>query len=226
MIWPAGSSEPLTAVAVAISVMAVVALSVVTNSLERSAAAALQMGNADFMVAQKGSPSLLDSVVTEAQVAGVAKTTGVQSAVGTLVTTVRLDASHPQFLQMGLDPAQLAPFGVQIVAGQAYTPTATDEVMLGWQAGEDLHKKVGDTVKMGTTSYRVVGLYSLKQVSGDTASMFPLISLQGVGAQTGNGHHGGGEGRTGRLDRPGQKTGRADLPESGHRAVRVRVRSG
>ena len=32
MIWPAGSSEPLTAVAVAISVMAVVALSVVTNS--------------------------------------------------------------------------------------------------------------------------------------------------------------------------------------------------
>ena len=168
----------LTAVAVAISVMAIVTLSVVTNSLERSAAAVLQMGNADFMVAQKGSPSLLDSVVTDAQVAGVAKTAGVQSAVGALVTTVRLDASHPQFLQIGLDPAQLAPFGVQIVAGRAYTATASDEVMLGWQAAQDLHKKVGDTVKMGTASYRVVGLYSLKQVSGDTASMFPLIALQ------------------------------------------------
>jgi putative ABC transport system permease protein len=168
----------LTAVAVAISVMAIVTLSVVTTSLERSAAAVLQMGNADFMVAQKGSPSLLDSVVTDTQVAGVANTPGVQSAVGALVTTVRLDASHPQFLQIGLDPAQLAPFGVQIVAGRAYTATATDEVMLGWQAADDIHKRVGDAVEMGGSSYRVVGLYSLRQVSGDTASMFPLIALQ------------------------------------------------
>ena len=168
----------LTAVAVAISVMAIVTLSVVTKSLESSAADVLQMGNADFMVAQKGSPNLLNGVVTDIQVSGVAGTTGVQSAVGALVDTVRLDASHPQFLEIGLDPAQLAPFGVQIVAGRAYTATATNEVMLGWQAAQDIHKKVGDLVKIGTSSFRVVGLYDLKQVSGDTASMFPLIALQ------------------------------------------------
>jgi putative ABC transport system permease protein len=175
----------LTAVAVAISVMAIVTLSVVTTSLERSAAAVLQMGNADFMVAQKGSPTILDSVVTETQVEGVAKAAGVQSAVGALVTTTRLDASHPQFLQIGLDPADLAPFGVQVVAGRVYTPTAVDEMMLGWQAAEDLHKNVGDSLTIGSDRYRVVGIYSLKQVSGDTASMFPLITLQATERKTG-----------------------------------------
>lgn len=168
----------LTAVAVAISVMAIVTLSVVTKSLQNSAAAVLQTGKADFVVAQKGSPGILDSVVTETQVAGVAKTPGVRSAIGALVTTTRLDASHPQFLEVGLDPAALEPFGVQVVAGRAYTATATDEIMLGWQAAEDLGKHVGDTIRIGRTTYQIVGIYSLKQVFTDTASMLPLITMQ------------------------------------------------
>ncbi|MDA8047802.1 MAG: ABC transporter permease [Actinomycetota bacterium] len=168
----------LTAVAVAISVMAIVTLSLVTKSLERSAAAVLQMGNADFIVAQKGAPDILSSVVTDTQVVGVSKTAGVQSAVGALIDTFRLDAAHPQFLQIGLAPGELAPFGVKIVAGRAYGATATNEIMLGWQAAQDIHKSVGDSLKVGATSYRIVGLYSLAQVSGDTASMFPLIPLQ------------------------------------------------
>jgi len=168
----------LTAVAVAVSVMTIVALSVVTKSLQDSAAAVLQMGNADFTVAQKGSPAILDSVVTDAQAAGVANTAGVQSAVGALVTITRLDASHPQFLQIGIDPSALAPFGVQVVAGRAYAATAENEMMLGWQAAEDLGKKVGDSLAIGQTTYQVVGIYSLKQVFGDAASMFSLVGMQ------------------------------------------------
>ena len=168
----------LTAVAVAISVMAIVTLSVVTKSLQDSAASVLQTGKADFVVAQKGSPGILDSVVTETQVRGVTRTSGVESAIGALVTTARLDASHPQFLQIGLDPGALGPFGVQVVAGRAYSATAADEIMLGWQAAEDLHKHVGDSLRIDRTTYRVVGIYSLKQVFGDAASMMPLIAMQ------------------------------------------------
>lgn len=168
----------LTAVAVAISVMAIVTLTVVTKSLQDSAASVLQTGKADFVVAQKGSPGILDSVVTETQVGGVAKTAGVGSAIGALVTTTRLDASRPQFLQVGLDPTALEPFGVQVVAGRAYSATATDEIMLGWQAAEDLGKHVGDSIRIDRNTYRVVGIYSLKQVFGDTASILPLIAMQ------------------------------------------------
>jgi len=168
----------LTAMAVAISVMAIVTLSVVTKSLQDSAAAVLQMGRADFVVAQKGSPGVLDSVVTDTQVGGVAKVPGVTSAIGALVTTTRLDADHPQFLQIGLDPAALERFGVQVVAGRAYAPTSENEIMLGWQAAEDLGKHVGDSIVIDRTTYQVVGIYSIKQVFGDTGCMLPLIGMQ------------------------------------------------
>lgn len=168
----------LTAVAVAVSVMAIVTLTVVTKSLQDSAASVLQIGRADFVVAQKGAPDLLDSVVTDKQVAGLSKTPGVASAIGALVTTTPLDSSHPQFLEVGVDPAALETFGVQVVAGRAYTATATNELMLGWQAAEDLGKHVGDTVRIDRTTYRVVGIYSIKQVFGDAASMLPLITMQ------------------------------------------------
>ena len=168
----------LTAAAVAISVMAIVTLTVVTQSLQESAASVLQTGQADFTVAQKGAPDTLDSVVTDAQVARVAAVPGVASAVGALVASTNLDSSHPFFLEIGVAPAALAPFGVKIVAGRAYGPTARDEMMLGWQAAQDLGKRVGDTITVDRTPYRVVGIYSIRQVFGDTASMFPLVPLQ------------------------------------------------
>ena len=168
----------LTAAAVAISVMAIVTLTVVTDSLQKSAASVLQTGNADFTVAQKGAPDLLDSVVTDTQVAQIAATPGVRSAIGVLVTVTRLDASHPAFLEIGVSPDALVPFGVQVVAGRPYAALASDEIMLGWQAAQDLHKRVGDSVRIDRTSYRIVGLYSIKQVFGDEASMLPLIPMQ------------------------------------------------
>ncbi len=158
--------------------MAIVTLSVVTQSLQDSAASVLQTGQADFTVAQKGAADTLDSVVTDAQVARVAATPGVASAVGALVASSNLDPSHPFFLKIGVTPSALAPFGVKVVAGRAYGATAANEIMLGWQAAQDLGKRVGDTVTIERTPYRVVGIYSIRQVFGDTASMFPLVPLQ------------------------------------------------
>ena len=168
----------LTAAAVAVSVMAIVTLAVVTDSLQKSAASVPRTGSADFTVAQKGSPGILDSVVTDTQVAQVAATPGVESAVGAVVSTTRLDASHPVFLEIGISPAALGPFGVAIVSGRPFGATAADAVILGWQAAQDLHKKVGDTLRLDQTDYRIVGVYSIKQVFGDTASMLPLIPMQ------------------------------------------------
>lgn len=168
----------LTAAAVAVSVMAIVTLSVVTDSLQQSAASVLRTGNADFTVAQKGAPEILDSVVTDTQVAQISRTPGVESAVGALVTTTRLDSSHPVFLEIGISPDALVPFGVQIVAGRAFGATADDEIMLGWQAAEDLGKTVGGTIRIDSSNYRIVGLYSIKQVFGDAACMLPLVPMQ------------------------------------------------
>ncbi|MDA8310482.1 MAG: ABC transporter permease [Actinomycetota bacterium] len=168
----------LTAAAVAISVTAVVTLGVVTASLENSAANVLLMGKADFIVAQKSVATALTSVVTEAQASRVARTAGVHSAVGVLVGTVHLNATNPVFIEIGVAPTRLKTFGVTIVSGHPYGAHARHEVMLGWQAAQSLHKRVGNTIRIGTIDYTVVGLYSVNQVFGNAAAMFPLTTLQ------------------------------------------------
>ncbi len=170
----------LTALAVAISVMAVVTLGIVTESLKNSAAEVLATGAADFTVAQKSVADVLSSVVTETQVERIATTPGVKSAVGVLVSATKLDADHPLFLEIGVAPRSLAPFGVKIVSGTAYSATAPNDIMLGWQAAEDIGKRVGDTVVLDGKRYRIVGIYSTKQVFADSASMFPLATLQAM----------------------------------------------
>lgn len=50
--------------------------------------------------------------------------------------------------------------------------------MLGWVVAQNLHKHVGDTLKVGTITYTVVGIYSINQTFGNTAAMFPLTTLQ------------------------------------------------
>ena len=170
----------LTALAVAISVMAVVTLGIVTESLKSSAAEVLATGSADFTVAQKSVADVLSSVVTEAQVERIATTPGVKSAVGVLIAATKYDSDHPLFLEIGIAPQSLTPFGVRVLSGTAYSATAANDIMLGWQAAEDLGKHVGDTVVLDSKRYRVVGIYSTKQVFADSASMFPLATLQAM----------------------------------------------
>ena len=168
----------LTALAVAISVMAVVTLGVVTQSLKSSAAEVLAAGKSDFTVAQRSVSDVINSVVTDTQVRAIAGTPGVKSAVGVLIATIRIDADHPLFLQIGATPETLTPFGVTILTGRAFTASAPREVILGWQAAEDIHKRVGASLVLDGTPFTIVGTYSTNQVFADTGLMMPLVTLQ------------------------------------------------
>jgi putative ABC transport system permease protein len=115
----------------------------------------------------------------------IAAERGVAGVVGVLISTTRLNAANPLFLEIGIDPSQLAPFGVTVVDGQAFTTSATDEVLLGWRAAENLGKHVGDRIQMDSTSYRVVGVYSTGQALGDAGAMLPFASFQTYQRQPG-----------------------------------------
>ncbi len=169
----------LTGVAVAIAIMTVVALGVLTHSLRQTAISVLRTGNADFTVAQKGVSDVLYSAMDQSQIDAIKSDPGVESVVGVLVAAVKLDNSHPFFLELGMQPDQLQQFGVQVVDGQAYSADATDQIMLGFRAARDLHKSVGDEITVDTADFRVVGIFSTGQVYGDSASMVPLTWLQG-----------------------------------------------
>jgi putative ABC transport system permease protein len=168
----------LTGVAVAIGVTTVVALGVLTYSLRQTAVSVLQVGRADFTVAQKGVSDLLYSTLDASDLARIEARPGVETATGILIDVEKLDAQHPLFLMIGVETARLADFGVNIVKGRAYEPTADDELILGYRAAADLDKDVGDTLAFGDDAYEIVGLFSTGEVFGDAASMRPLPVLQ------------------------------------------------
>jgi putative ABC transport system permease protein len=176
----------LTGVAVAIGIMTVVALGVLTHSLRVTAISVLRTGEADFTVAQKGVSDVVYSALDDAQVQRLRSYPGVDSLVGVLIAVVKLDSNHPFFLELGIPPDQLADFGVQVVDGRAYEADATDQVMLGYRAADDLHKTVGDMITIDTVDFRVVGIYSVGNVFGDSASMLPLATLQGLERKPGS----------------------------------------
>src|ERR1035441_5275408 len=133
-LWSKKARSIGLAFAVAIAVMAVVTLDVTSSGLEQSAAAIISVGKADFTVAQKGASDTLSSTIDVEELARLRHTPGVASAVGVLVEIQHINADNPVFIEIGINPSDLAAFGVKVVAGHPYSSTAAHEVMLGWTA--------------------------------------------------------------------------------------------
>jgi putative ABC transport system permease protein len=177
-VWAKRFRSLLTALAVAIGVGTILVLGVVTESLRTSAASILQVGSADFTVAQKGASDILNSVMTEQQLATIQKTPGVRSAIGVLLDTEKLNADNPLFVEIGIDPAELQPFGVTILRGRAFRPTAKNEMLLGWRLARDLDLQPGDELDVAGGPKTITGIFSTGNVFGDSAGMFPLHPFQ------------------------------------------------
>jgi putative ABC transport system permease protein len=180
----------VTAIAVAIGVTAVLALGVLTSSLRQTAVAILRTGNADFSVSQKGASDILYSALSQEDVDTLSATRGVESATGVFVATGKINTKHPFFIEIGIKPSDQPEFGVTVLSGRSYLSTASSakgpgEMMLGWRAAKDLGVHVGDTFRLEERRFRVVGLFSTKNVIGDAAGMFPLADLQAWHRQPG-----------------------------------------
>ena len=93
--------------------------------------------------------------------------------------TQHINADNPVFIEIGIQPSDLAAFGVKIVAGQSYSATSSNEVMLGWTAAANLGLHVGDHFQANGTLNTVVGIYSTGNAFGDAGAMFPLPAIQG-----------------------------------------------
>ncbi len=178
-LWKKKARSVGLAFAVAIAVMAVVALDVTSSGLEQSAAAIISVGKADFTVVQKGASDTLTSTIDRQELTRISRTPGVASVVGVLVETEHLNANNPVFIEIGINPGQLAAFGVKVVRGHQYAPAASHEVMLGWRAASNFGLHDGDRFKANGTWNTVVGIYSTGNSFGDSGAMFPLPAIQG-----------------------------------------------
>jgi putative ABC transport system permease protein len=127
----------------------------------------------------------LSSAIDTQQLARLRRTPGVASAVGVLVETQHINADNPVFIEIGINPEDLAPFGVKIVAGHAYAATAAHEVMLGYTAAANFGLHVGDRFNANGTWNTVTGIFSTGNAFGDAGAMFPLPAIQGYNRVSG-----------------------------------------
>lgn len=184
-VWMKRVRSLLTALAVSVAVVTVLTLGIVTDSIRTSAAGILQVGKADFTVSQRGVSDVLQSALSEQQLAQISKISGVRSAIGVLLDTEKLDANHPLLVEIGIKPEELGPFGVHIASGRAFGATAKDEVIVGIRLASDLGIGPGDTIDVADGPKKVVGVYNTGNVFGDSAVMFPLTTFQAYERQPG-----------------------------------------
>jgi putative ABC transport system permease protein len=178
-LWAKKARSIGLASAVAIAVMTVVALAVTSSGLEQSATALISVGKADFTVMQKGTSDTLSSTIDRQELARINGTPGVASTVGVLVETEKLNADNPVFIEIGINPGDFTSFGVNVVNGRPYSPTATNEVMLGWRAAANFGLQAGNRFRANGTWNTVAGIYSTGNSFGDAGAMFPLPAIQG-----------------------------------------------
>lgn len=177
-IWSKKARSIGIAFAIGVAVMTVVTLTVVSSGLEQSAAAVLTLGHADFTVAQNGVSEILYSSIDQGELHAVKTTPGVESAVGVLIETEKINADNPLFIEIGLAPQEMRQFGVTVVAGRPYGATAEHEMMLGWRAAVNFGLHVGDRFNANGTWNTIVGIYRTGISYGDLGAMFPLPAIQ------------------------------------------------
>jgi putative ABC transport system permease protein len=168
----------LTGLAIAISIMTVVTMGILTQSLRQTAINIIRTGEADFTVSQRGLNDILQSAIDQEDVETIRGYEGVESAIGVLVNATELDRDHPFFIRIGIEREALEGFGLQIIAGRAFEPDSRTEAILGYRAAREFKKTIGDTMVVQQNEYTIVGISNVGQIQGDLALLVPLSTLQ------------------------------------------------
>ena len=174
----------LTVSGISLGIMTVVALGVITGGLKSSMGDLVQVGGADFLVAQKGASDLSFSNVSEDDVAAIAARPDVERATGLSLKVVKVP-DNPFFMLFGIDAAAVPTQRLTLLQGRALAPGARSEVMLGAQAASDLGIRVGESVSLGEGRFRVVGVYSAGDKLRDAGAVAPLESVQALAGTPG-----------------------------------------
>lgn len=174
----------LTVLGISLGITTVVALGVVTESLKASSGEILHLGDADFMVAQEGAADLSFSVLPAETVDEVSAIDGVASTEGMLFHIARL-GSNPFFFLIGREGAGLATSPPPLIDGELWRPGATDQVLLGKRAADDLGVRVGDRVTIEDVEFTVAGIYETGRLYEDGGAYAPLSVVQEIAGRSG-----------------------------------------
>ena len=175
----------LTLVGISLGITTVIALGVITESLKQSAAAFIELGDTDFVVAQKGTSDLSFSSISEEDWRAIEQQPGVELANGVLLYFTS-EGSNPFFSVFGMEAAVLDEVAPPLREGRLFEEGESEEVLLGSRAAGNLDAGLGDVVEIAGTSLTVVGIYHSGELFQDGGAYVPLATAQTMASKPGS----------------------------------------
>jgi putative ABC transport system permease protein len=165
----------LAIIGISIGIATIVALGIVTDGMKASTENTLKSGGSDFTVTEASSTGLGSSNIDERRVDDLKNFSGVENAVGVLITNRAVDGN--MFVVMGIKKENLAVGEINIIEGREFADGA-DEIIIGKTASQSLEKNVGDTIKVFGRDFKITGIYETGSMWEDGGSFMSLPLLQ------------------------------------------------
>jgi len=163
----------LTLVGIGIAIMAMVGLGGLTEGLAEQMST--MVGSGVHLAAMEADASMDLSTIDERIVRRVADIPGVRSAEGFL-TGYTAVGDLPFFVIFGYHPRGQLVRDFEIVEGE--TLGANRQILLGRVAAENLNKRVGQTMRLFDSSFRIVGIYETGVPFEDGGGVITLRDAQ------------------------------------------------
>jgi ABC-type lipoprotein release transport system permease subunit len=177
----------LTVLGISIGVAAIVALGAVAEGIKTGFASMTRGSEADLVLTQAGALSSLLSSIDQAVGDELLTWPEVTGVAGMLFGNVLLDATGYNFFAFGHDPEGFAISHFRIIEGDTLSAQRTvrgKPLLLGRRSAESFGKQVGDTIRLGGTTFRIVGIYETGDGLEDGAAVIPLQELQSLTLQS------------------------------------------
>jgi ABC-type antimicrobial peptide transport system permease subunit len=167
----------LTIFGVAIGVAAVVSLVAMGDGFYAQMNSMLSKGGADLTVRQSNAADMTLSALDDSMGRAIASIPGVEEVSG-LILGVASTPGIPYLIVYGYEPTEFAIRHYRITEGARLT--SARQAILGKGAAKAMKLRVGQTLKLFSTSFRVVGIYETGTPFEDAGLVIPLKDAQNI----------------------------------------------
>lgn len=178
MLWRRRGRTLLTVLGISIGLAAVITLGGLTKGFIREFNRVATTSDVDLMVRQEGSSDIGYSAIDERVGRQIAALPGVKSVSGLIIGMVTLEHAPtvPFFIVMGYAPHEPAIQHFTIVEGRGLV--GNREIIMGRPAATMLKTRVGQTIRLGESNFRVVGLYETGTAWEESGGVISLRDAQ------------------------------------------------
>ncbi len=175
----------LAIIGIAIGIATIVALGLITASLEDSTETTLKEGSAEITATKIGSSMASSSGnLNESYVEELSKIDGVEKTAGMLESTVidtskRSDTSRYGFNLYGAKTDDLSIVGINNINGSLYNENE-NELIVGKNLAEEENYTIGDKVDVYGKEFKITGIYETGSIFYDSAMYTGLSKLQNL----------------------------------------------